>query len=655
MKRVLLYISVCVISFATYAQNDSITVYAHIKDAFTGAIIEDGDADVVMPDSSFVSRCKWGYNIENDVRTASLILAQVPKEGKYILRITHPDYFTVYHPIDILLPKRNEHFFVIPEQIGMRRCPKVTQMDQLVVKATKIKMVMRKDTIVYDADAFQLSHGSMLDALIEQLPGAELNDGGIITVNGRQISSLLLNGKDFFKGSPQIALKNLPAYMVDKVKVYEQQTDLEKMTGQDETYRPLVMDINLKHQYSIGWIANAEAAYGTEQKYLWRVFALRFTDCSRLTLFGNINNTNDTRRPGQKGDWTPSYLPDGILTSVSGGAEYFYENRMKTFEWTSNINALCTDNNIQRHTFGESFFPDGKAYMQSRSDDTYKTTRINTSHRFKSQKKERHTGSINFSYDKNRSTLLFLSGEFGEDPYSYVTDGVLDSLFRPDTGKLKQLARYRKREEAYSRGENWNLNAPYSLWWMPFKDKGVNDMLFFDLAGSYDRHTSLAFDNYHLEYLATDALPADYRNRHTTRPSHHYNYNTRLAYAMFFRAVWPTLTYKYSQDYTNGRRDLYRLDRIDGWDEDTEHILGTLPSADMEMQQALDIENSEHSQVWKRRHEVEVKLEYRRRKTKHQTTVVLTMPVRFEQDRLVYDRSGRHYDLHRSKTLFSPN
>lgn len=190
-------------------------------------------------------------------------------------------------------------------------------------------MVMKGDTIVYNADAFQLSEGSMLDALIEQLPGAELKDNGQITVNGRLVSSLLVNGKDFYRGDPKIALENLPSYMVDKVKVYEEETDFEKMTGLEETIRPLVMDVNLKRQYSIGWIANAEAAYGTEQTYLGRIFALRFTDCSRLAFFANINNTNDTRRPGQRGDWTPSYLPDGRQTSKTAGAEYYYENRQK--------------------------------------------------------------------------------------------------------------------------------------------------------------------------------------------------------------------------------------------------------------------------------------------------------------------------------------
>ena len=159
----------------------------------------------------------------------------------------------------------------------------------------------------------------MLDALIEQLPGAQLNESGVITVNGKRVSSLLVNGRDFFRGDPKIALENLPAYMVNKVKVYEQQSDFEEMTGLKEMERPLVMDVNLKRQYSIGWIANSEAARGTKDKYLARLFALRFSDLSRLAIFGNINNTNDTRRPGCLLYTSPSPR-DGLLSRMPSSA-----------------------------------------------------------------------------------------------------------------------------------------------------------------------------------------------------------------------------------------------------------------------------------------------------------------------------------------------
>ncbi len=654
MKKIIIILIICTSAFAAHAQKDSIRVSAKVGDAFTGSIIEDGEVEVLMPDSSLVSRGRWVYNVDNGVRTASSISCRVPKAGKYIFKLTHPNYFTLCHTVDVKRPRRGGTFVSLNEKIWMRKRPKVTQLNEVTVRATKIKMVMRGDTIVYDADAFQLSQGSMLDALIEQLPGAELKTNGMITVNGKPVSSLLVNGKDFFRGDPRIALENLPAYMVDKVKVYEKQTDFERITGQDELMRPIVMDVNLKKQYSVGWIANAEVAYGTKNTYLGRLFAMRFTDCSRLALFGNFNNTNDTRRPGQRGDWTPSYLPDGIRTSQNAGGEFFYENRHKTFEWTSNLDFSHADHHILTQTSEERFLPTDRSYSQSRGDELYRTTSLKTTHRFKSKKKATHSGNIAFNYDNNTYFLEHLSGEFDDNPYSHISNGVLDSLFLPDAGTLRELARYRRRQEEYRRGENWSIAVPYNLMWTPFESSGIMDMINLDLSGTYDRHTSHSFDNYFLEYLGADAPPDDYRNRYTAKPSQHYNYNARLAYHMFLKSLWPTLSYRYSQDYTSGRKDLYRLDRIEGWGKDTEHELGTLPSSSSEMQHALDMQNSEHSEQWKGKHQIELKLEYRIRK-KHQTTFVLALPVHFEQDRLLYDRSGRHYDLHRTKALFVPS
>ena len=294
---------------ANAEKTDSINFLCKVADAFTGDYIKDGEVDILSTDSTFLCKGQWTYSDSNGKIEASLVAGKLPNNNKYILRLTHKDYVTTYYALSLRLPKRSGDFYYPTEKILMRKLPmrqKERTLGEAVVTATKIKMVMKGDTIVYNADAFQLSQGSMLDALIEQLPGAQLNEDGVITVNGKRISSLLVNGKDFFRGDPKIALENLPAYMVNKVKVYEQQTDYEKLTGVKEWERPLVMDVNLKKEYSIGWIANAEAAYGTENKYLGRVFALRFTDCSRLAFFGNINNTNDTRRAGSKGDWTPS-------------------------------------------------------------------------------------------------------------------------------------------------------------------------------------------------------------------------------------------------------------------------------------------------------------------------------------------------------------
>ncbi len=139
-------------------------------------------------------------------------------DSTYLLRCSSLGYQTAYRCVTVRMANRvNEQQI---DDIALQ--PDVHTLSEVVVKATKIRMVMRGDTLVYDASALNLSEGSMLDALIRQMPGTTL-DNGVIKVNGRTVSSLLIDGRDFFKGDMKKALENLPAFTVDKVKAYDKQ------------------------------------------------------------------------------------------------------------------------------------------------------------------------------------------------------------------------------------------------------------------------------------------------------------------------------------------------------------------------------------------------------------------------------------------------
>ena len=138
-------------------------------------------------------------------------------------------------------------------------------LQEVVVTATKVQFYYKGDTFVFNADAFELAEGSMLDALVRQLPGVELKEGGRIYHNGKYVDALLLNGKDFFRGDHTIMLDNLPTYTVKTIEIYEKWGDQSEFLGQhvmgDNRY---VMDVKLKKEYSIGTMANVEAGAGTE-------------------------------------------------------------------------------------------------------------------------------------------------------------------------------------------------------------------------------------------------------------------------------------------------------------------------------------------------------------------------------------------------------
>lgn len=211
--------------------------------------------------------------------------------------------------------------------LAMDKVAKQHTLNGVTIKATKVKFYTKGDTLVFDADAFQTAEGSMLDALIKQLPGAELNDEGEIFVNGRKVESLLLNGEYFFKGNNKVMLENLPAYTVKTIKTYEKRGIKSQMMGRDMGDKEFVMDVGLKKEYSVGWIANAEAGAGTKDRYLARLFALRFTKQSRLTLYGNMNDLNDTRKPGENSSWTPETMPKGLLATKMAGADVLLKSK----------------------------------------------------------------------------------------------------------------------------------------------------------------------------------------------------------------------------------------------------------------------------------------------------------------------------------------
>ena len=98
-------------------------------------------------------------------------------------------------------------------------------LDEVVVTATRVKFFYRGDTLVYDATAFQLPEGSMLDDLIRQLPGVTLNDKGEIFVNGRKVDELLLGSRSFFGGNKKVLMENLPYYTVKNLKVHREKPE----------------------------------------------------------------------------------------------------------------------------------------------------------------------------------------------------------------------------------------------------------------------------------------------------------------------------------------------------------------------------------------------------------------------------------------------
>lgn len=329
MKRILkfyfllLYLSFC---SAELSLAQTVTLSGNVEDEFLGTALEDVHLSLHESDSTVIQDSLHCTSYED--RNGKLMAYQyqaafTPQENKtYIIHASKEGYGEKWLPFTVTDTDKNLNLPVIK----MRRKMEKT-LEEVVVKATKVKMFYRGDTIVYDATAFKLPQGSMLDALIRQMPGVKMNEAGEIFVNGRKVDELMLGSRSFFKGNRKVMLENLPYYTVKDIKVYDRQSDKSMALGYDVDPKSFVMDVNLKQEYQRGYIANVEGAVGTKDRWLGRAFLLGFTDHYRFTLLGNLNNVNESRHIGESGNWTPATMPRNLLTTRSVAGEMDYHGK----------------------------------------------------------------------------------------------------------------------------------------------------------------------------------------------------------------------------------------------------------------------------------------------------------------------------------------
>ena len=303
---------------------EKVSLVGPVEDGFLKMPLPDARVSVFTTDSTVVvdsaSMIRF-YNGSERLVMAQFV-APVRPGREYLVRARLNGYDDKWQRVSVAATEREDVHVPTLKMHKMRNI----NLKEVVVTATKVKFFWRGDTLVYDATAFNLPEGSMLDDLIRQLPGVTMNDQGEIFVNGRKVDELLLGSRTFFGGNKKVLMENLPYYTVKNLKVYEKQTDRSLALGYDVEPRRYVMDVNLKNEYSQGYIGNVEGAAGTHDRWLGRGFLLGFTDRLRLTLVGNANNVNEQRHIGQSGQWSPARQPQSLTTTRSVGAEINYHS-----------------------------------------------------------------------------------------------------------------------------------------------------------------------------------------------------------------------------------------------------------------------------------------------------------------------------------------
>lgn len=542
----------------------------------------------------------------------------VTAKGKYIIKAEKEGYDVCYMNCELRSTRED---YIGVKQIRMTKIVE-HELKGVTVVASKVKMVMKGDTIVYNADAFNLAEGNMLDALIARLPGAKLEKDGRIYVNGRFIQSLLVNGQEFFAGNPKLALENLPAYTVNKIKVYNKagiKSRLMERNMGDNTY---VMDVRLKREYATGYMGDLEAGGGTQKRYKLRGFAMKFSDKERMGAFFNINNLNDNQRAELTGEWEPQEVGNGLLTVKNAGVSYvrFLNNERS---WVSTGNTwqhISTDNESITHT--QTYLPEGNLFLHNHSKQ------LNSSDKWE---------SINrLSIDKtNYSTSNSLS-------ISYLRNngfGSTNSATANETTKLNTLL---SRNSLESSDFNFDFSTGNYV-------KYITDLIRGDFSVSYNRNKQKQFMLNNIQYFQ-GGQPNDYRNNYFDMPNQKLKLSAGVGYDINIRKTTFAPSYSYTYTYNKASNLLYRLDWIAGRDINQFNVL---PSASNVLLSVLDNNNSYRFNEYRNEHKFNFK--YFNRKIKVLNSFVsLNLPLRLlNADFHYYGISEQRFS--RRKLFFEPN
>lgn len=651
MKRFLILISLCLLSFTiTDAQKQkykSIVIQGEVVEELNGNYLLGTEVSLLRPDSTVV----LSWITRNGFKDEGFFSFRVETGGDYILRFRKKGYDELCKNYYLELKTANEQ-----KDLGTFSLVRTShKLQNVTVRATKIKMVMEKDTIVYNADAFQLSEGSMLDALIRQLPGAELKDGQI-KVNGRFISSLLVNGKDFFKGNPKVALENLPAYMVNKVKVYEREDEVKKVLNLKSQLneKELVMDVNLKKQYNTGWTANAEAAAGTNGRYLSRLFGLRFTDRTRLSMFAKMNNTNDTRLPGNDGEWTPQGALGGRTSVKTSGLQWEWNNKKKTWNFTGKLMAEHQNMDSETKTSTENYLEEGNHYDRSTSINNNKTSMMEFSGDLKYTPKNFYLEFIPYiNLNQNKENTDQRSATFSKEPWEKYRGAAIDSLFKMKDYLRNEIVNQCSNEE-YERIRNFTTGGSLNI-----TTKIHEYAVYLSEMGSYIKQSNFNYSQYDLNYGLEGKN--DYRYLYRENPYKNYTYSSVLGVYKTFGDFFMVLCDNYGQTFTTLDNNRYRLERLKGWGFGTPYGLGSLPASPDSMLSCKDWFNSTSGHVIHKTQTPTYRISYQKLKSNEKfpgtvdwSRIELELPTSFIEDNLSYHKNLSDTSTQRKIAFFEP-
>ena len=635
MKRSILSMLLMLVAIASLAQERLIS--GKITDRDTKDPVEQVTIQLLKTDSTYVS------GAISDER--GLFHVNAPANGKYLLKITSVGYKPTVKRIQISEDKNLAMGNVV---IGAD----AIMLKGAVVTAMAQKVSLKEDTFVYNSAAYRTPEGSVVEELVKRLPGAEVSDDGTIKINGKEVKKILVDGKEFMTGDTKTALKNLPTSIIDKIKAYDEKSDLSKVTGIDDGEEQTVLDFGVKKGMNKGVISNIDLGVGNKNRYNMRGMGGYFANNNRFMLFANANNTSDRGFGGGpgRGFWGGA---NGLNASKMIGANYNYELKDK-FKFNTSLRWNHSDGDVWSSRSSENFMGTSSSFSNSLSQSYSRSNSWNGNIRLEwmpdSMTNILFRPSISWSSSDGLSGSQ--SASYNKDPYTITTKDPLSEEGIEEMEKAEAMVNSQL-TNGITYSDNNNINGMLQVN-RKLGNKGRNITFRVDAKYTDNDSKSISLNNAKLYLVQTaEGKDSTYQtNRYNLTPSKNYSYAGQLTYSEpLWKATFLQFSYKFTYSYSKSDRSTYDFSKYAmsgnheyrGWDSYLNPFAGHLNDY-------RDDNLSRFSEYRNYNHDIQVMMRFIRQKYNLNFGVM----VQPQQSKYIQDYQGVHVDTVRNVVNVSP-
>ncbi len=545
MKRSFFVLLLTAISVLSFAQSKKIS--GQITDKETNEGMVQATVHLLKTDSTFVK------GVLTDLEGNFTI--EAPEDGKYIVKLTNVGYITATKNVTISGGK--------DVKLGViSLTPDAILLKEATVTAQAAKVTVRKDTFVYNADAYRTAEGSVVEELVKKLPGAQVDDDGKITINGKEVKKILVDGKEFMTGDTKTAMKNLPTSIINNIKAYDQQSDLARITGIDDGNEETVLDFSIRPGMNKGTFANIDLGIGTKKRYAERIMGSYFADKWRLMAFVNANNTSDQGFGGGGGGrWGGAR--NGLNASKMVGLNFNYEEKNK-LKWDASVRWNHRDGDVWSKSSVAHFNGAFNSYENSLSQNYSRSNSWNANMRIEWQPDSMWTISFRptFSVTTNDGNNGRTSRMFNNDPYLVAADPlnidvgqfVADSIIvnQSVNGSLSYSknksgsAMLQLNRRLNNNGRNVTLQGNASFGDNESKSLSTSDVILYQMKNAAGNDSTY------------------YTNRYSLTPTDNWRYSIQATYSEpLWKRTYLQFSYQYTYSYNKSDRSTYDFSSFD--------------------------------------------------------------------------------------------